>query len=488
MQITSLSSLQFLGFLPLALALFWLTPKVHRWKAALAISYAFGVFVSLAPGQNRFFVPLLAGTTLVAWLVARRLGAAPTDRARRGWLVGGLVAQFGLLVAYKYLGFLTETANGVGTLLGLDFGIPPLSWIQPVGLSFTTFMIASYLIETWRGRQDPQESLWRFALYVSFFGHVMAGPIDRPNKFLPQLDTDAHFDYDRLTLGLKYLLWGFFLKIVVADRLALAANAFFANPSDYSGGGALLGIYAYTMQIYCDFNGYSFIAMGVGKLFGLELMRNFEQPYLATDIQHFWRRWHISLTTWFRDYLYIPLGGNRVGRMRQDLNIMIVFVLSGLWHGASWTFVFWGALHGAYLVFGEHTRDVRTRAAEALGLTRVPRLYKFLQWFVVFNLVAFAWIFFRATSFQNAIDAITAVFSGAANVGTSGFRGGDSKFLTGMIPIIIVVELMARKWDGALNWVNRYPQWSRWAGYSFLLWAVVLLGLFGGAGFIYNAF
>lgn len=488
MTITSLSSLQFLGFLPLALAVFWLTPKAHRWKVVLGISYAFCVLASLAPGQNRLFVPILAATTFVAWVIGRRIGAAGTDRERRLWLVLGLCLQLGLLVVYKYAGFAAGTATGVAKLFDLDLGIPPLSWIQPVGLSFTSFMIASYLMETFRGRQDPQVSLWRFALFVSFFGHVMAGPIDRPNRFLPQLDTPAHFEYDRLTLGLKYMLWGFFLKIVVADRLALAANAFFANPSDYSGSGALLGVYAYTMQIYCDFNGYSFIAMGIGKLFGLELMRNFEQPYLSTDIQHFWRRWHISLTTWFRDYLYIPLGGNRVGRVRQDFNIMVVFVLSGLWHGASWTFVVWGAIHGLYLVVGEHTRAARTRIAEAIGLTRVPRLYKFLQWFVVFNLVAFAWIFFRASSFQNALDAIRALFSSAPNLGTSGFRGGDSKFLTGMIPIIILVELMARKWDGALKWVNRFPQWVRWAGYSFLFWAVVLLGLYGGSGFIYNAF
>jgi alginate O-acetyltransferase complex protein AlgI len=489
LQIDSLASFQFVGFMLLVLAVFWSVPARSRWYVALAASWVFYLFVSLAPGQNLLFVPLFFVAIGVAYLIGLRIGAADDDQLRRRWLVAGLLFQLGVLFAFKYVTFTAGIVTGAFNIFGFDLESPVVRWAQPIGVSFFTFMIVSYLIEVFRRHQDPQVDFWRFTLFVSFFPHVMAGPIDRPTAFLPQLERPASFRYQQVSFGLKQILWGFFLKVVIADRLALAANAVFGNPEQYSSGAALFGVYCYALQIYTDFAGYSLIAIGSAKLLGLDLMRNFDRPYTSASIQEFWRRWHISLTTWFRDYLYIPLGGNRRGLWRGEFNVMAVFLISGIWHGAGWTFVVWGLLHGTYLVVGRLTHDARATLRHAVRLDRVPWLQRAIAIFVVFNLVSFAWIFFRATSLTNAFEVIGAIFSTRTSIGPVGFREGDAQIVTLAVMLVILVEVFGRRrWGSALNWLTRRPQWLRWTAYSTVLWAVVLLGVFGGGGFIYNAF
>jgi alginate O-acetyltransferase complex protein AlgI len=384
-------SFAFLVFFPVVAALFFATPARHRWVLLLGASYYF-----YAAWKPEYLV-LIVASTLVDYLVGLRLGAETAPRKRRAWLAVSLVANLGILFAFKYANFFGASVQAAFRATNVMLAVPRLEVLLPVGISFYTFQTLSYTIDLYRGEREPERHLGRFALYVSFFPQLVAGPIERSTRLLPQLARlTAKLDGDRIARGLGLVVWGLFKKAVIADRAALFVDAVFADPERFGGPTIIVATYLFAFQIYCDFSGYSDIAIGSAKVLGVDLMENFERPYWSPSIASFWRRWHVSLSTWFRDYLYLPLGGRRVGMGRWAFNILVVFVLSGLWHGASWTFVIWGAFHGLLLLLtragsrawdaatGSLSADARKLLATALG---VP---------ITFHLVCFGWLIFRA--------------------------------------------------------------------------------------------
>ena len=383
-------SLAFLVFFPAVVALTFATPPRHRWALLLAASYYF-----YAAWKPEYLV-LIVASTVVDYAVGLRL-ASETSRTGKRWLLAAsLTFNLGLLVAFKYADFFGASVQAAFRSANVMVHVPALELLLPVGISFYTFQTLSYTIDVYRGEREPERHLGRFALYVSFFPQLVAGPIERSTRLLPQLTSLPAFDADRVNRGLGLMLWGFFKKLVIADRAAVFVDAVYADPERFGGPTVIVATYLFAFQIYADFSGYSDIAVGTARVLGVELMENFERPYAARSITDFWRRWHISLSTWFRDYLYIPLGGGRVSPRRRLVNVAIVFVLSGLWHGANWTFVAWGAFHGLLFAItwglsGAWTAATRTLCEEArsvlAGALGVP---------LTFHLVCLGWMFFRA--------------------------------------------------------------------------------------------
>lgn len=311
-----------------------------------------------------------------------------------------MISNLGLLFLFKYFNFFSQSLQEILNLLKISIELPTLDLILPVGISFYTFQTLSYTFEVYRGNIKPEKTFGIFALFVSFFPQLVAGPIERPEHLLPQFRQKFNFDTERISSGLRLMLWGMFKKVVIADQLARLVNLVYNEPSSWHGLIVIAATYSFAIQIYCDFSGYSDIAIGAARVMGFDLRLNFKEPYLAQSIADFWRRWHISLSTWFRDYLYIPLGGNRVSQKRMYLNLMIVFIVSGLWHGANWTFVIWGALHGFYMVFSLATKNIREHILASLNLWGKPRLLLRLNVFSTFHLVVFAWVFFGQMNYQ----------------------------------------------------------------------------------------
>ncbi len=476
------NSLEYLIFFPVVVALFFAIKTKYRWLLLLLASYYF------YGAWNVNFLPLIWISTLVAYISAIQIGRSETQRGRRGWMLVSIVVSLGILFAFKYADFFSNSFTSALATTGVFIDWPTLDLLLPIGISFYTFQTLSYTIDVYRGQRGPERHLGIFALYVSFFPQLVAGPIERSTQLLPQFREAQRFEYDRVMSGLKQMLWGFFKKIVIADRVALAVTQVYSNPGDYGGFAIVLATWLFAIQIYCDFSGYSDIAIGSARVMGFDLMENFHRPYFSKSIGEFWHRWHISLSTWFRDYVYIPLGGNKVGKWRHGINIMIVFLLSGLWHGAAWTFFIWGALHGAYLLIGQYTAKPRSRLAEISGLSSAPKLQKFVKVAITFNLVSFAWIFFRANSLSDAVTLITRMFSGAATIGPAGWALIDAQIAFIAIIALFAYELWERKRHvEPFSLTFKREPW-RWVTYSIVFWAVLLVGKFGAQEFIYFAF
>jgi len=386
-------SQEFLLFFPLVLVLHRLLPPRWRWVLLLSASYLFYM------GHTPWTALVLLGTTALTYAAARGMERAAPG-ARRGWLILALAGCLGCLVVFKYLGFLVRTAAG---LVGAPD--PALELLLPVGISFFTFQTLSYVIDVYRGKLPAQRHFGYYALFVSFFPQLVAGPIERPERLLPQLRRARDPGPDDIWLGLQYLLRGFCKKLVLADFCAPFVEEVYAHPAAASGPAVAGATVLFAIQIYCDFSGYSDIAVGSARLLGVELTQNFDRPYLALSIRDFWRRWHISLTSWFTDYLYIPLGGNRRGVGRQCVNTLLVFLASGLWHGAEWSFVVWGGAHGLLLILETLLRTPVPQTAAGRALARG----------CTFLLVCLAWVFFRAQSMADALALLAALPHGWGN-------------------------------------------------------------------------
>jgi D-alanyl-lipoteichoic acid acyltransferase DltB (MBOAT superfamily) len=375
--------------------------------------------------------------------------------------------------------------------MNIDYTPPGYEILLPVGISFYTFQILSYTIDVFRGKQNPEHHFGKFALFVAFFPKLVAGPIERSNRLFPQFNLVQRIDYDRIVSGLRLMTWGFFVKLVIADRLADTVNLVYNNPRDYQGIPLIIATFFFAIQIYCDFSGYSYIAIGAAKILGFDLMENFRRPYFAKSFSEFWSRWHISLSTWFRDYLYIPLGGNRVKVGRWFANLMIVFLISGLWHGANWTFVVWGALHGGYLVATIITGfifDRRTPGPDRIR--KCGRIISVLQILLTFSLVLFAWIFFRANSISDAFYIAGHLFRGIQLQSGYGLNLGGAYEMAiiavGLLTLFIVDLLIERGYTWEL--VSRRPVYVRWLIYYALIFSIILLGKFQVTEFIYSQF
>jgi D-alanyl-lipoteichoic acid acyltransferase DltB (MBOAT superfamily) len=328
---------------------------------------------------------------------------AQEKRTKKQWLAASLVVNLGLLCYFKYSNFFIDSWVDAWAAAGVTMHVSSLKVILPVGISFYTFQTLSYSIDIYRGNLKPTRSFINFAAFVSFFPQLVAGPIERAWRLLPQIENRREFKYEEGVAGLRLILWGMFKKVVVADTCAIYANDIFANYTDYSGPTLMLGAVYFAFQIYGDFSGYSDIAIGTAKLFGIQLMTNFKTPYFSRDIAEFWRRWHISLSTWFRDYLYIPLGGSRVGKWKSVRNVFVIFLVSGFWHGANWTFIVWGGIHAALFLPLLLRGKNRRYTSETIGEGRwLPTGREFLGMAWTFTLVCVAWVFFRAESVGEA--------------------------------------------------------------------------------------
>lgn len=482
------NSLAFFLFFPIVTGLYFLLPQRWRWSLLLTASCVFYMY----------FIPkyiLILGVTIVVDYLAGILIERAEGRRRKLFLGWSLVANVGVLALYKYFNFFNENLSALAQFLGWGYSIQSLSLILPVGLSFHTFQAMSYTIEVYRGHQKAERHFGIYALYVMFYPQLVAGPIERPQNLLHQFYETHYFDYQRVASGLRLMAWGLFKKVVVADRLALFVNNVYLDPSQTEGPVLMLGTIFFAFQIFCDFSGYSDIAIGSARVMGFTLMRNFDSPYQAQSISEFWRRWHISLSTWFKDYLYIPLGGNRVSELRWYANMMIVFLVSGLWHGANWTYVIWGGLHGFFLVFGAATQKIRERVAQTIGITRLPRLHTSLKVLTTFLLVCLSWIFFRAQSLHDAVQACSHMFSGWGGILRPStlaamFRGfGLPASLIGLAGMILVeaVQILQRR-TAIQPLVDALPSWARWSLYYAGASALFFLYGEGGDQFIYFQF
>ena len=435
------NSAGFLIFFPAVLLFYFLLPKKLSWIWLLAASYWFYM------SWNRDLVFLILFTTAVSYAGGLIIEKSSKTAVKKTALAVTVVSSLGVLFFFKYFNFLTDSLNRVFEFFGGKTPFAALDLILPVGISFYTFQTLSYAIDVYRGKIGAERHFGYYALYVSFFPQLVAGPIERPENLLPQLKEKHPLRTDDALAGLKKMVLGFFKKVVVADMLAPLADGVFAAPGQASGISVLLACLAFTVQIYCDFSGYTDIAIGCARIMGIRLMQNFDLPYGARSVKEFWAKWHISLSSWFRDYLYIPLGGNRCPRARHLCNLMIVFLVSGLWHGASWHFVLWGGLHGLYQVIGILTRKPKDRLLDILRINRGGNFYRAVQRVTTFALVAFAWLLFRADSTADMLILVHRLFTAwPADSAASAyaFFGSDVTRLALCAAAVFVMALMDR--------------------------------------------
>lgn len=477
------TSIHFLLFVPLVVAVYFVIPFRYRWLWLLLASYYF--YMSWQPE----YVLLLIGTTTITFFTARWMAAATNATARKGWLALSLLCNLGALFLFKYFNFFSDSVRLLLQQVSITAALPEWKLLLPIGISFYTFKTFSYTVDVYRGRQQPERHWGLFALYVAFFPQLVAGPIARSGHVLPQFHTEQKLDPQQIGAGLRLMLWGFFKKVVIADRLAFYVNTVYNNPGAHTGLPILVATYLLAFQIYCDFSAYSDIAIGTAQLMGYKTMRNFQQPYFALSVPEFWRRWHISLSTWFRDYLYIPLGGNRVPQWRLYLNLLIVFVVSGLWHGANWTFVIWGFLHGLYSVASVAWTGLWHRITQPLRAKPYRYLLNGLNLLVTFHLVVLAWLFFRANSLTDAVILLrNATQLDSINVKSLLIINPNQLIIAGgALLVLIVVDLLHSR--GQLTpFLTRRPLWVRWSLYYLLLIGILAFGEYRSQDFIYAQF
>ncbi|MEL7424985.1 MAG: MBOAT family O-acyltransferase [Bacteroidota bacterium] len=398
-------------FLPLVFIGYWLLAKSRLVYQNLLLLLASYVFYGW---WDYRFLALIVASTVIDYAVGLRLAQAKEKRVRKRWLWVSVAFNLGLLGFFKYYNFFVESCIDAFASIGYQLDSWTISVILPVGISFYTFQTMSYSLDIYKGQLEPTHDFIGFAAFVAFFPQLVAGPIERASNLLPQILKKRQFKYPQAVQGCRQILWGFFKKIVIADALAPSVNEIFAHYSDYSSGTLLLGAFYFSLQIYCDFSGYSDIAIGTAKLFGIELMTNFRFPYFSRSIGEFWRRWHISLSTWFRDYVYIPLGGSKVDKGLAIRNVFIVFLVSGLWHGANWTFVCWGLIHALLFVpsfiLGTNRKVYSTWNWPTISRGNVADIGRILG---VFLLVMLSWVFFRADSINHAFAYLGGIFEGS---------------------------------------------------------------------------
>lgn len=473
------NSFHFLIFFIIVTSIYFAIPYNNRWFLLLISScYFYMAFVPI-------YILILGFTIVIDYFAGIYIEKAKEKR-RKLFLMFSLIANIGVLAIFKYYNFLNHNFSFIMHGVGLTNPIPYLSILLPIGLSFHTFQAMSYTIEVYRGHQKAERHFGIYSLYVMFYPQLVSGPIERPQNLLHQFREKYDFDYERVVNGLKLMLWGLFKKLVIADRLAIYVNSAYNYPEQHNGITFVLATIFFAFQIYCDFSGYTDIAIGAAKVMGFKLMTNFNRPYFARNISEFWKRWHISLSTWFKDYLYISLGGNRVSVPRWYFNLFLVFLISGLWHGANWTYVIWGTLNGFYLVFAIITQKFRNRINDLTGIEKLPRLNHFLQIFITFILSCFAWIFFRANSITDAFTIIKKILTDRGSI----FIGKPSIMIYSFLGIFILlfVELKKEFYKGEFSFFNHKNWVVRNLSYAFLIIIILLIGVFDGGQFIYFQF
>jgi alginate O-acetyltransferase complex protein AlgI len=479
------NSIDFALFLPLVFLLYWTVfSRTLRLQNAFLILTGF-VFYGWWDWR---FLGLLIFTSGTDYLVALGLERSADERRRKALLGVSLVANLGLLGFFKYYDFFITAFNDAFTVMGLPFGLRTLGLVLPVGISFYTFQSLSYTIDVYRRQLPATKDPVTFFAFVSFFPQMLAGPIERARQMIPQFEGGRTFSDAAARDGLKQMLWGLFKKVVIADSCALYVDKVYDVPEAMSGATLALATILFAFQIYGDFSGYSDIAIGCARLFGFNLMRNFAYPYFSRDMAEFWRRWHISLSTWFRDYLYIPLGGSRGSKLFSVRNSIIVFVVSGFWHGASWNFLIWGFLNGLYflpLVLTDSNRKHLGPVAEGRWF---PDLHELRGMITSFVLACMAWVFFRAHGLDNAIAVYDAIFSTSLFTWPAFVAGADLNVTFVALAVMLTLEWSARQEQHALQLSPRTPGWMRWGIYYGVVALIIAWAPITEASFIYFQF
>jgi len=471
--------------------LFFLLPHRWRWGFLLAASYYFYM------SWNPVYVFLILLTTVITYTSGILIAGTDSKKKKLAYLISSLAVCLGILFFYKYCNFFNDILNLWAHILNFGWHLPQFALLLPVGISFYVFQSLSYSIDVYRGIKEPERHFGIYALYVSFFPQLVAGPIERSTSLLPQLRRQVIFDYERAATGLQLMAWGFFKKLAVADGLAIFVNQVYNNVENYYGWSFVLATILFAFQLYGDFSGYSDIAIGGSQALGYDLMKNFNRPYFARSISGFWRRWHISLSTWLHDYLYYPLSYRfrSSGRRGIYLSTIITFVLCGLWHGAGWNYIIMGALFGIYIVSGLITKNWRANFVNRIGLAKLPLLHQILQVIITFSLVCFAWIFFRANTGSDAFYIIRHLFT----VSPYGwlhdlyiFQNNGYEFALAIIGLVIMEavqlteELSAEK--DIIKIIRKKPAFIRWLVYFILIMLIFVMGAFGSQEFIYFQF
>lgn len=476
------NSIEFALFFPIVCGIYFSAPQ--RWRTFILLVSSCIFYMAFIPAYI-----LILGLTIVIDYVAGIYLERVHGSARRTLLIVSIAVTCLVLFVFKYFNFFTGSFVALATLWGWQVTNPSLDIILPIGLSFHTFQSLSYVIEVYRGQQKAERNFMTYATYVMFFPQLVAGPIERPQNLLHQFYEHHTFDYERVASGLKRMAWGFFKKLVVADRLALYVNDVYASPQSHNGLQLTIATFFFAYQIYCDFSGYSDIAIGSARVLGFRLMENFDTPYYAQSISEFWRRWHISLSTWFRDYVYYPLGGNRVNQAKWMRNILVTFGISGLWHGANWTYVAWGLLNGVYLILGGVLAPVRERLGRLFRFSGASTAGVVLNVALTFVLICAAWTLFRAKTIGDAWYILThfARDWNFAQISTEHFLLRQLPVAVGAIGALEIAQWLKRRIAfGRL--FRRLPLAPRWAVYACLLLGVVMFGVYREAEFIYFQF
>lgn len=479
------NSIDFAIFLPIVFIIYWFVTNKNLRLQNLFLFLVSYIFYGWWDWR---FLLLLAFTSSVDYFVGIKIFEANIKTRRKFFLLISIFLNLGMLGFFKYYNFFAASFAEAFTLLGKPFDPFRLNILLPVGISFYTFQSLSYAIDIYRKKLEPTRDFIAFMSFVSFFPQLVAGPINRAVHLLPQFYKKRNFDYDKAVDGMRQILWGLFKKVVIADNCAIHVNTIFGNFDNYSGSTLFLGVIFFAFQIYCDFSGYSDIAIGTARLFGFDIMRNFAFPYFSRDIAEFWRRWHISLTTWFRDYVYIPLGGSKGGMWLKIRNTFIVFLISGFWHGANWTFIVWGAINALYFLPLLLTNRNRHNLDVVAQGKYLPSFKDALNMLVTFGLTLLAWIFFRSPSIESALHYIAKICSPSLFELPWFESIRDSIYTSILICLFIVIEWLGRNHEYAIekitmNWHNPF----KWGFYYLIAMVIFLFGA-KASPFIYFQF
>ncbi len=494
------NSAEFLLFFPMVTLLYFIIPKKVRYIWLLFASYYFYMC------WNEEYALLMATSTIITYLsglliehVRKMEDVVKQKRYAKLCVILSFVLNLSILGVFKYCDFIMDNVTLLLQSIGIEITKPSFSLLLPVGISFYTFQALSYTMDVYRKEIYAERNILKYALFVSFFPQLVAGPIERSKNLLIQINRVNRFDYERMKKGLLLMGWGYFQKLVIADRVAIIVNQVYNNHTEYYGVQLIMATVLFAIQIYCDFSSYSDIAIGAAEILGFKLMQNFKQPYFANSIVDFWKRWHISLTSWFRDYLYIPLGGNRKGKVRQYINIMVVFVTSGLWHGASWHFVVWGGLNGAYQIIGYLLKPFRVATMKLFRIKQGTISHRIFQRMVTFILVCISWVFFRANSLTQALQIFRRMFKQSAidtmfhkTFLSLGLNYADLVVIILSIGILFVVGLLRRNNVRIRDGLAKQPLVVRWGVYYGIIFTIIIFGIYGpqfdASQFIYFQF
>lgn len=481
------NSFKFLLFFPIVTVIYFFIKK-EKIKLIWLLIASYFFYMCWSPK----YALLMLLSTFITYISGILISKSKSDVQKKLVLFFSLVSNLGILFCFKYLNFIIDNINLVFSKIGIDT-VSNFNILLPVGISFYTFQALSYSMDVYRKDVEVEKSFIKYALFVSFFPQLVAGPIEKSKDFLQQFQREHKFNYKAFLDGFLLMLGGFLLKLIIADRAAIIVNSVYNNVTSYTGLTLILATFLFAIQIYCDFYSYSVIAKGSALILGYKLSDNFDRPYLATSIKNFWRKWHISLSTWFKEYLYFPLGGSKVKKIKIIRNILIVFITSGLWHGAAWTFIVWGFLHALYQIVGMVTENIRNVFLEKINLDKNSRLHKIIQVMITFVLVDFAWIFFRANNINDAIYVVKNIlnFSNSLSISKLGLDIYNFILLFITIILLIIYELMSNKIN-LVNAINSKPLLIRWGIYVILIFSIIIFGIYGpgydASQFIYFQF